>query len=115
MEDDLSLKELEQYCGTMAYHRVLGANVTDGVAYIMRNGYSWLVTDALALVRFNDKMNRQPFICIKLRLLPDKKAIVTYTDGNENLLDESRLEYTTAQRELTLYFTDQVLLLSGEY
>ena len=51
MDKDLELKELNQFHGTERYTNVLGANVTDGVVYIMKCGYSWFVTDMLVIVK----------------------------------------------------------------
>ncbi|GAG90306.1 unnamed protein product, partial [marine sediment metagenome] len=46
---DRELKDLGQFTGTTQYYRVFGVNVTDGVKYVMDNGYAWLVTDAIAV------------------------------------------------------------------
>jgi hypothetical protein len=94
---------------------MMGTKVTDGVAYIMRNGYTWFVTDAIALIRMSKDFKDQPFICIKLKMTNPKECVVEYTDGDGNILHKNVIEYTTAQRELTLFYTNEVLLLSGEY
>lgn len=113
MEKELELKGLDQFCGTEKYVNVLGANVTDGVGYIMKSGYSWFVTDFLA-VRKTGKMVGQPFLAIKLEL-NGTKAKMAVTDGNEKVLYEQKYGYTDAKRSFTLYFVDNVLMLSGEY
>ena len=86
MADDLELREVEQYCGTESYHQVMGSNVTDGVFYVMSNGYSWFVTDFLALILCNHKkLREQEFLSIKLKL-KDGKGTMEVTDGNGKVL-----------------------------
>lgn len=118
-EDDLELKDLNQYTGTQQYFNVLGFNVTDGVAYIMQNGYSWFVTDSLAVIRHDSKVKNQEFLSIKLKLLADNKAQIKaqmlITDGNNKELYTQDYTYTNAKKELQLYFTNGVLLLAREY
>ena len=50
MKEDLELKDLGQYYGTTQYYNIMGVNITDGVEYIMKNGYSWFVTDTIAVI-----------------------------------------------------------------
>ena len=113
-KDDLGLKDLGEYFGTEQYHNVMGTNVTDGVIYIMQNGYSWFVTDFLAVAKFNEKVKVEEFISVKLKIDGDKAKMVV-TDGNDVILYEQKYVWTNAKVELTLFFTDKVLLLSGEY
>lgn len=110
--DDLELTGLEQFCGSEGYHRVLGMNVTDGVAYIMNNGYSWFVTDAIAVIL--SKLKSEEFLSIKL-LVNDEKATMLITDGDDKKLYEQHYEYTNAKRNVEIYCYDGVVLLAGEY
>ncbi len=112
MADDLELKELRHFSGTEQYHRVMGINATDGVAYIMQNGYSWFVTDAVAVIM--TKLKGQEFLSIKLEV-KDSKAKMIITDGNDKTLYNQDYKYTDAKRDLNLYCTDGVIMLSGEY
>ena len=120
-ETDLELKGLGSFIGTQNYYAVLGANVTDGVKYIMDNGYSWFVTDAIAVIKFRDKfpkLRNQPFLSVKLVLLGDVarwEADLIIEDGNYNQLYKQHYDFTDAKRELTLFYTDNVLMLSNEY
>jgi len=115
--DDLTLKDLNQYYGTEGYHNVMGVNVTDGIAYIIKNGYSWFVTDFISLViTKHESIKDEEFLSIKLKLNADEhKAIMEVTDGNDKILYTQNYEYTDAKKELNLFYTDGVLLLSGEY
>ena len=110
---DLELKELEQFNGTEQYHEMYGANLTDGAFYVEQNGYHWFISDMLIIA--NTLKEKQPFMSIKLKLLDDGKGVGTIDDGNGNILHEQKYNYTDAERELVLYFTDNVLMLSREY
>lgn len=114
MTDDLELKDIDSYCGTMQYHNVLGFNVTDGIAYIINNGYSWFVTDTLAVIKTNATIRKEEFLSIKLKL-KNKGAEVIITDGNDKELYKHHYSFTTAKRELTLFYQNKVLMLDGEY
>lgn len=112
-KDDLELKDLGQYYGTQGYAGVLGVNVTDGVQYIMNNGYSWFVTDMIAVLRTKIK---ELFCSVKLKVDKEKKtAVATIDDGNGKILYTQEYDYTDAKRDLHLFFTNNVLMLSGEY
>ena len=115
---DLTLSELSQYSGTEKYTNVLGHNVTDGVVYVMQNGYSWIVTDFLSLVMPLSPIKNlkdQSFLRVQLKIYPDKKGEMIITDGNEKVLYRQKYEYTDAKKEFLMYYIDGVLLLSGEY
>jgi hypothetical protein len=107
---DLELTHLPQYTGTDEYHGVMGANVTDGIAYLMENGYSWLVTDALVILKM--KLKRHEFVSIKFYV---ESATVIYEDGNGGKLHTQQYETTNATQNLELFYTDGVLLLAQEY
>jgi len=116
---DLELSQLEQFCGTQQYHAVIGANVTDGVAYIMENGYSWLVTDALIVIKMKPRLKREGFLTIELVINKGEahkdEATMRITDGDKFCLYEQHYGYTNARRNVNLFFTNNVLMLAGEY
>ena len=116
--EDLDLKELEQYHGTENYYRgFLGVNYTDGVEYITINGYSWFVTDSIAVLR--TKLKNEEFLSISLKVNADK-AVMIITDGNGKILYKQDYNYTDISKytnliEIKLYLIDGVLLLPSEY
>jgi hypothetical protein len=113
---DLELSEIEQFHGTQAYHECwLGALATDGVKYVMDNGYSWLVTDAISIIKTDGNIARKPFLVIELRLLGDNEADMVITDGNGRELYRQHYNYTNARKGLKLYFQNNIVLLPGEY
>ena len=111
---DLSLSELEQFSGTEGYHKVspFRTLVTDGVAYVMQNGYSWFVTDALAVIEF--KLRGQEFLSVKLKVRGGVADMVI-DDGNGRVLHRRHYKVTDAKRDVSLFWENGVLLLSGEH
>jgi len=114
-QTDLELKDLNKYYGSENYFNVMNTNVTDGIYYIMKNGYSWLVTDFLVIAKSdNFKIKDESFISVKLKLKDDTAKMIV-TDGNDKILYTQDYEYTNVKREVTLFYIDNVLLLSSEY
>lgn len=116
--EDLELKALTGFCGTEQYYRVLGFNVTDGIHYIMENGYSYLVTDLLAYFMFKPKLRDSAFLVIVYSVnLETKTGVVTVReDTGQPVLYRQKYDYTNAKvAELKLFFCSGVLMLAGEY
>jgi hypothetical protein len=115
-EPDLELKGLGNFYGSEHYYRLMGGiNATDGVHYVMENGYSWFVTDAAVILRMEPKVRGQDFVVVRLKLLPEGKAKAVYEDGNDNNLYEQSYDFTDAKKELELFFADDVIMLASEY
>ena len=110
---DLNLLALGQFTGTEAYHNIMGVNCTDGVAYIAQNWYSWVVADALVILKM--KLKDKDFVSVKLKIFEDKKCVILYEDGNGNVLFKQNYEYTNCTQDVVLFYTDNVLMLAGEY
>ena len=113
--EDLELRELDNYFSTETYHRVfLNTIATDGVIYIMQNGYSWFVTDAISVIKY--KFVREAFLTAELRVNKENStADMVITDGDGHIMYRQHYKYTDAKRDLTLYYTGKVIMLSGEY
>lgn len=115
-KEDLELKDMGYFTGTEAYHNIwLNVLGTDGIAYVMKNGYSWAVTDACAVLRKEEKVRIEEFVAVKLQLPGDGTAKMVYENGDGKVLFTQKYESTSARREFTMYYTDGILLLSGEY
>jgi len=111
-ETDLYLKDMGYYTGSEKYYNVLGVYVTDGIKYIMENGYSWFVTDAIAVIRA--KLKNEGFLTVALKNQSDM-ATMEITDGNGHVFYRQEYKWSDAKRNLTLFYADNVLMLSGEY
>lgn len=55
------------------------------------------------------------FVAIKLKLPVEGTAQLVYYDSNNNVLYTQKYGITNARREFIMYYTEGVLLLSGEY
>jgi len=111
-ETDLYLRDINSYTGSEKYYNVLGIYVTDGVKYIMDNGYSWFVTDAIAVIRA--KLKNEGFLTVALKNQSDM-ATMEITDGNGHVFYRQEYKWSDAKRNLTLFYADNILMLSGEY
>ena len=118
MPNDLYLKDLDQYyCTTNHYIHPLFPKIkyTDGVQYLMENGYSWFVTDAMAVIAYGPpRVRKEPFLVIKLKLKEDGTAQMVMDDGNGKIPYRQNYAYTDAKRELETYYSAGVLLLPSE-
>jgi hypothetical protein len=113
-KEDLELTQLGQFYGTTQYYNVMGTRVTDGVNYVMDNGYSWLVTDALAVLRTHPKVRGQEFVVVKMVNEANGGCSVRYEDGNGNVLYKQKYDITDAKVDVKMYFENGVLLLPRE-
>jgi hypothetical protein len=118
-QPDLELRDLETFYATQNYYKYMGVLLTDGIKYIAENGYSWFVTDAVSIIVAHPKIRRylarDNFLTIRLKLNGDKTAEMIFEDGNYHKLYRQHYEFTDAKRELTLFYVDNVLMLSNEY
>ena len=113
---DLELKHLPYYIGTQQYYNVFGVHVTEGVKYLMDNGYAWFVTDTIAVIKCVPKVRKEPFLSVKLKLNREKAhADLIIEDGNYNELYRQHYNFTDAKKDLKLFCTDNVLMLNTEY
>jgi len=122
-EVDKDLKDLDSYTGTQSYYWMHKRRVTDGIRYLMENGYHWFVSDALINCIHHDKLKNQHFVTIKLKRTDIREskggvwcqAEVEFSDGDGKILLVQKYPICDARRDLTLFYIDDVLLLAGEY
>ena len=118
-QPDLELKGLNGFIGTQNYYQYMGVLFTDGVKYIMENGYSWFVTDAIAIIIANQTIRRHlqndDFLTVELKLTAENEADMIITDGNDTQLYKQHYDFTDAKKDLKLFYTGNVLMLSSEY
>jgi len=107
---------LQQFCGTEYYYRedTSGVLYTDGIAYLVFS------CDAKPLLR-DIATKAKHLACthgfLKIILTVDgHKGLIEFTDGNGKMLHESVYQEIDFPLEiLTMYFTDNILLLPSEY
>ena len=110
---------LNQYSGSLnLYKGFLNVVYTDGIHALIEHNVAWLVTDVSVICKMN--LKTEVFISITLTIKEDKTAIVTYTDGNKKILFKQEYKYTdfenqTGLKELKMFYTNNTLMLAGEY
>ena len=116
--------DLQQFYGTQQLFQLplLKTQFTDGVYYLAKEAKCfWLITDASVFAKsLKDKSH---FITIDFKRLSEKEsaekgceAIISYGDGNENILETHRYGITDFPlEELRLYFVNNTLMLPSEY
>ena len=100
---DLELKELGYYTSSEHHWKNMWGKYTDGVKYIMNNGYAWFVTDAQIVIRMKPKLRAEEFLTVELKLKEDSTAQTVITDGNGNILYTQDYQWTDAKREIKLW------------
>lgn len=107
-------QNLSQFYGTEAYHRLSFSPIvcTDGVLYFANNAEAyWLITDITAIVPTLDT-----YFCYIVITSKGGKAIISYEDGNDNVLHKHKYDFTDLpEGEWKFYCTDNVLMLPSEY
>ncbi len=111
---DLELKELGYYVGSEHIYRGMWGKYTDGIKYLIDNGYSWFVTDAQIVIAMKPRLKREPFLTVELKLNRAGTAQTVITDGNENVLYTQDYQWTDAKKEVKLYYENAVMYLSSE-
>ena len=108
-------QEIQQFTGTEQYYKgFMGVLRTDGVQFFTSKA-SWAITDIEAIVKSHPKVRTEEFVSITI-VSKNKKATAEYTDGNDGKLYTQNYGYTSLEEgTYKFYFTDNVLMLSGEY
>lgn len=122
MSDSPTLTEadLAQFTGTEKWHRhvfVPSVLFTDGAKYLAdQAGAFWLLDEIALAQRHKPKVTAEPFQSWKLKVKADHSARLTCEDGNGQVVYRKHIPYTDFPlEEVTLYYTDNVILLPSEY
>jgi len=110
---DLELTGIEQFTGTENYYGCMGVKITDGVKFVIKNGYGWFVTDLLIARKLSKKLLREEFLSFKLKI--GKQTVATIDNGNNLILYTQKYGYSDAKKPLNLFLTGNVLMLAQEY
>ncbi len=123
-KDNKLQEDLQQFCGSQQMFQLplIKTRFTDGVHYLAQKASCfWLITDASLFAK--NLINKSHFITIDFRRLSETEkiekgyeAIMSYGDGNENILETHRYGVTDFPLdELRLYFVNVTLMLPNEY
>lgn len=118
--EKLTHGDLHQFTGTDQWYRhglVRDVLFTDGAKYVADKGGAYWLLDEIALAqRYEKKVRAEPFQFWKLTVKPDKTATLVCEDGNGRSVFTKRIPYTDFPlEEIILYFTNNAILLPGEY
>ena len=116
-----TLSDLDQFTGSEHWYRhglVRDILFTDGAKYVAdAAGAYWLLDEIAFAQRFNKPVAAEGFQLWKLQVDLDKhSAVLICEDGNYNAVFTKPIEFTDFPlAEISFYFTDNVILLPGEY
>ncbi|MEQ9438081.1 MAG: hypothetical protein RIG62_03500 [Cyclobacteriaceae bacterium] len=114
----LQADDLLQFTGTTQWFRhplFRQYTYTEGIHYMAEHGGAYWLMDAVFSWQTVPKVKAEPFQSWTLTV-KDHSAVLTATDGNGRQIARQEIEYTDfLLPEITLFFTDHVLLLPSEY
>lgn len=118
--NSLSKRDLRQFTGTEHWYRhgmVRQVLFTDGVKYMADKGGAYWLVDEIAFAQVSNKaVADEAFQLWKLIVRPDATGALTCENGNGSTVFTKELEFTDFPLdEITLYFTNQVIMLPSEY
>ena len=121
LDSDGLKAELANYSGTEHWYRhmlVRDMLYTDGVQCFAENGGGqgayWFID--IVATEYWPLLKKQPFMAIVLSVSENSTAVITVNDGNGRVIHTRQIDYTDMQPgDWKFFFTDNVLLLPGEY
>ena len=120
MTKTLNTADLAQFTGSENWYRH-GINrrvlFTDGAKFVADQAGAYWLLDEIAIIQpHNARVAAQEFQVWKLTVNADQTAVLTCEDGNGNVVYTKLIEYTDFPPEgITLYFTNNTILLPREY
>jgi hypothetical protein len=118
--DQLTKADLAGFTGTEQWYRhpvIKSTLYTDGIKYLAeRAGAYWLI-DEIAYQQYHPRLKNEEFQVWKLSVNQQQSwATLTCDDGNGRILFTKQIGYTDFPlEEISIYFTNNVILLPGEY
>jgi hypothetical protein len=89
---------------------------TEGVQDLAEQAGAYWLIDLIASWTLDPKVQTEEFVVWKLTVKPDHTALAVAEDGNGNELARQEIEYSDFPlQEISLYLTDNTLLLPSEY
>jgi hypothetical protein len=112
--------DLAQFTGSEQWYRhSINRTVlfTDGAKYVADTASAYWLLDEIALSqRFEKAVAAEEFQCWKLTVNDDHTAALACEDGDGRCVFSKHIEYTDFPlSEMMFYFTNNTILLPGEY
>jgi phage baseplate assembly protein gpV len=120
MPKTLNTADLAQFTGSENWYRH-GINrrvlFTDGAKYVADHAGAYWLLDEIAIIQpHNLRVAAEEFQVWKLTVNADQTAVLTCDDGNGNVVYTKKIEHTDFPIDgITLYFTNNTILLPREY
>jgi len=108
---------LPMFTGTEHYYRhPFGIIYTDGVLYLADSCECYWLLDIVASYQTDAIVKQEEFQVYKLKVNPDKSAIVEISDGNYKVVATQDILYTDFPLpEIVLWFANGVCYLPSEH
>lgn len=116
----LNTTDLAQFTGSENWYRH-GINrrvlFTDGAKYVADHAGAYWLLDEIAIIQPHSVcVAAEEFQVWKLTVNADQTAVLTCDDGNGNVVYTKQIEFTDFPPDgITLYFTNNTILLPREY
>jgi hypothetical protein len=120
MTKTLNIADLAQFTGSENWY-CHGINrkvhFTDGAKYVADQAGAYWLLDEIAIIQpHNALIAAEEFQVWKLAVNADQTGVLTCDDGNGNVIFTKQIEYTDFPLDgITLYFTNNTILLPREY
>jgi hypothetical protein len=118
MTKTLTREDLRQFSGSETWYRhafVRSVLYTDGVKHVAEAGGAYWLIDEIAFGQHEKKIAAEPFQVWKL-LVTGNTATLACEDGNGNAVFTKSIAFTDFPLpEISLWFTDNTILLPSEY
>ena len=116
----LSKADLAQFTGSEQWYRhAINRKVlfTDGAKFVADQAGAYWLLDEIAIIQpYDQRVAAEEFQVWKLAVNADQTGVLTCDDGNGNVIFSKPIEYTDFPIEgITLYFTNNTILLPREY
>jgi hypothetical protein len=116
----LTQQDLDKFIGTTQWFiHPLNPHITytEGVQYLAEQGSAYWFLDIIVSLQHDRKVNSQRFQAWKLQVnLEEQTGLIVCEDGNYHEVFRQELAFTDFPlAEVMLFFTDNVILLPGEY
>ena len=118
-ENTLSQSDLNQFTGTEQWYRHwAGGNFlfTNGIKHVAEAGGAFWLIDEIAFAQKIRAVAFEEFQTWKLTVTSERSATLACQNGKLNPIWQKSIPFTDFPlTEILMYFTDNVLLLPGEY
>lgn len=113
------IQELGQFTGseTVYRHPLFRKFVyTEGVQFLAQKAGAYWLVEYIFSHQLNAKIKMEEFQVWKIKVEEGHRALIWVEDGNNNLVESFKLEFTDFPLpEFTLWFSNNTLLLPSEW